>query len=160
MKSPSASLPSRLGALAAAERDAEREVARLRAGAGQHQVAEARQARQRLGARAAGPAEPRQFGEAARGQRRQRRGAELAALDDAGRDRQHVLGRAADLDAAHVGGVIGPEGRRAQRLRQRARQRFVAAPRASPRSAARARRRRRSSGPTGSPASRPARPRR
>ncbi|MHC2474845.1 hypothetical protein ACVJF0_005822 [Bradyrhizobium elkanii] len=44
---------------------------------------------------------------------------------DAGGDRQHVLGRAADLDAAHVGGVIGPEGRRAERLDQRACERFV-----------------------------------
>ena len=46
-------------------------------------------------------------------------GAEPAAGDDAGRDGEHVLGRAADLDAAHVGRMIGPEGARAERLRQR-----------------------------------------
>ena len=40
-------------------------------------------------------------------------------------DRQHVLGRAADLDAAHVGRLIGPEGARRQRLGQLRRQRLV-----------------------------------
>ena len=77
VNAPSASL-SRGRRLAAAERDAEREIARLRAGAGQDQVAEAGKARQGFAARAAGAAEPHQFAEAARGQRRQRRGAELA----------------------------------------------------------------------------------
>ena len=50
-----------------------------------------------------GLAETDQFGEAARGQRRRGAGAEPAAGDDAGGDGEHVLRRAADLDAAHVG---------------------------------------------------------
>ena len=94
----------------AAERDAEGEIARLWARAGQDQVAEARETGQRLAACAAGAAEAHQLGEAAGGERRLRRGAELATRDNAGGDRQHVLGGAADLDAAHVGGVIGAEG--------------------------------------------------
>ena len=49
----------------------------------------------------------------------------MPADHDAGGDRQHVLGRATDLDAANVRGVIGPEGGRAQRLHQVARQPFI-----------------------------------
>ena len=80
-------------------------------------------ARHGFAARAAGAAEPHQFAEAARGQRRLRRGAELAADHDAGGDREHVLRGAADLDAADIRGVIGPEGRRPQRLHELGRKR-------------------------------------
>src|SRR6185312_631366 len=97
--------------LAAAKCDAESKVARLQAGATQDQVAETGKARQRFAARAAGAAQAREFAEAARGERRQRRGTEFSPFDDAGGDRQHILGRAADLDTANVRGVIGPEGR-------------------------------------------------
>jgi hypothetical protein len=111
--------------LAAAERNAEREIARLRAGAAQDQIAEAgRPASVSARAPQARPSRA-QFAEAARGQRGLRRGAELAADHDAGRDRQHVLGGATDLDAADVGGVIGPERRRAQRLHEAAGQLFL-----------------------------------
>ena len=54
---------------------------------------------------------------AARGAR-----AEAAAGDDSGSDGEHVLGGAADLDAAQIGGMVGAEARRADRLRERARQ--------------------------------------
>ena len=62
--------------------------------------------------RAESSAEAEQLGEAARDQRGGGAGAEPAAGDDAGGDRQHVLGRAADLDAAHVGRMIGTEASR------------------------------------------------
>ena len=52
-----------------AERQAEGKVARLRAYAAQDQVAEAGEAGERLAAGAEGAAEPRQFGEAAGGER-------------------------------------------------------------------------------------------
>ena len=57
-----------------------------------------------------------ELGKAARGQRGRGAGAEPAAGHDAGRDRQHVLGGAADLDAAHVGRMIGPERRPSRSL--------------------------------------------
>ena len=146
--------------LAFAERDAEREVARLRARAGEDEVAQAGQAGQRLGLRPEGAAETHQLGEAARRERRRGARAEPASGHDSRRDRQHVLGGAADLDPAHIGRMIGAEARRADRLGQRGGKRRRRPPRASRRSACRARRRRRSSGPRGSPAPRPARTRR
>ena len=88
-----------LQALALAELDAERHVARLRAAAGEHQVAEARQARQRLAPRAERRAEAHHLGEAARDQRGMRAGAEFLAGDDAGGDGIDILHRAADLGA-------------------------------------------------------------
>ena len=112
---------------ALAERDAEREIARLRRRAGEDEIAEPRKAGQRLGARAERAAEARKLRKAARHQRCGRARAELAAGHDAGRDREHVLGRAADLDAAHVGRVIGAEGRRAERARERGGGRFIRA---------------------------------
>ena len=45
--------------------------------------------------------------------------AKPAPGDHAGRDGQHILGGAAKLDPAHVGGAIGPEGGRADRLGKR-----------------------------------------
>ncbi len=95
----------------AAQRDAVGEVARLDARAGEHQVAEAGEAHQRFGAGAERLGEAAQFGEAARDQRGERAGAELAAGDDAGGDGEHVLHRAADLDADDVGLGVGAEGR-------------------------------------------------
>ena len=119
VNAPSASLPSARAAFA--ERDAEREVARLRRRAGEDQVAEARKAGQRLAARAearpkrASSAKPRVTSAAVA------LAPSLRPCDDAGRDREHVLCRAADLDAAHVGCVIGPERLRAERAGERVR---------------------------------------
>ena len=115
----------RLRLLPSAERDAEGEVARLRARAVSIKSPRPERPIMRLRLGAIGPAEAHQLGEAARDQRRRGAGAEPAAGNDAGGDRQHVLGGAADLDAAHVGRMIGPEGRRADRLRQRGRKRLV-----------------------------------
>ena len=55
--------------LAAAKRDAERKVARLRTRAGQDQIAEARQTGQCFAARATGPSKPGELGKTAGGQR-------------------------------------------------------------------------------------------
>ncbi len=63
--------------LAAPEREAEREIARLRGRAAEQEIAKSRQAGQRLGARAAGAAQPGELAEAARGQRGERGGAEI-----------------------------------------------------------------------------------
>ena len=106
--------------LAFAERDAEREIARLRTRTGQDKVAKTGQSGQGLRPRAERLAEAEQLSEPARGQRRCRAGAEPAAGNDAGGDREHVLGGAADLDAAHVARMIGPE-RARSRARGRAR---------------------------------------
>ena len=121
---PSASLPPPASATAAPlpERDAEREIARLRGRAGEHEIAEAREAHQRVRPRAERLAETPEFGEAARDQRRARAGAEPEPRRDAAGDREHVLRRAADLDAAHVGRMIEPQIRALQR-RGRARPR-------------------------------------
>ena len=157
VNSPSASL-SRAACSPRPSAIAEREIARLRAGAGQDQVAQARKSRQGFAARAAGAAEPQQFGEAARGQGRLRRGAQFAADHDAGGDRQHVFGGAADLDAANIGGC-DMAGTSASPAPEPARSRVPhRAPPASPRSAGRARHRRQSSAPTGSRHRVPARP--
>ena len=112
--------------IAATHGHAIRVIARLRARAGEDHVAEPGQAGQRLGACAERAAEAKQLGEAARHQRGVGAGAEPAAGDDAGGDGEHVLGGAADLDAAHVGGMIGPQRRRAERARQRHRHCLVA----------------------------------
>ncbi len=103
VKTPSARPPwISTGLLAAAETDAEREIARLRARAGEQEIAEAGQARHGFRLGAISLAEADQLGKAACGERRERAGAEAAPGDDAGGDGQHVLGGAADLDAAHV----------------------------------------------------------
>src|SRR4051812_3964737 len=95
--------------LATPERDPERQIARLWAGAGQYRVAKAEKPRQVFAARAAGAAEPRQFAKSPRGQGCLRRRPHVAADHDACGNRQHVFGGAADLDAANIGGVIWPE---------------------------------------------------
>ena len=76
--------------------------------------------------RAEGVAEPAQFGKAARHQRRRRARAEAASGGDAAGDREHVLGRAADLDAADVGRVVEAEVRPVQKAAERAGERLVA----------------------------------
>ena len=85
------------------------------------------QAHERHGSRAEGVAEPAQLGEAARDERRARARAQAPACGDAAGDRKHVLGRAADLDAANVARVIEPEIRPVQKPAKRSRQRVVRA---------------------------------
>ena len=112
-------------ALAAPQRQADAHVARLRAGAGEHQVAEAAEAGDRLGLAAQRHGQPGQLGEAARHQRGVGAAAEAAALDDAAGDRQHVLDRPAGFRADHVAADVGAEGRRGERLGERPGQRLV-----------------------------------
>ena len=159
---PSASLPPAASASARAppERQAEGEIARLRGRAGEHEIAKARKAHQRVRPGPEGVAEAPELGKAARDQRGAGAGAEPEPRRDAAGDGEHVLGRAADFDAAHVGRMIEPEVRRLQRAAKRGRQRLRLARPASPRSAGRRRRRRQSSGRRGSRAAIPARPRR
>ena len=104
--------------MAAAEIDAEGEIARLRRRAGEQEIAKPGQAHHGFRLGAVGFAETHKFGKAARGQRGKRAGAEPATGNDAGGDGQHVLGRAADLYSAHVARMIGPERCRADGLRQ------------------------------------------
>ena len=93
------------------ERETIGEIAGLRRGAAQHHVAEAGQAHQRLRLAAIGLAEAAQFGETARDQRGAGALAIAEADGDAGRDGEHVLGRAADLDAARIVRMVDAEGR-------------------------------------------------
>ena len=102
---------------AAAERKTEAPVAREIAGAGQHEIAETGEAHQRFGARAERGAEAHHFGEAARDQAGARVESQLHAIGDAGRDREHVLHRAAELGAEHVAAGVRAEERRVQHLR-------------------------------------------
>ena len=60
-------------------------------------------------------AETPEFRKPPRDQGRPRAGTESEARSDAAGDREHVLRRAADLDAAHVGRVIEPQVRTLQR---------------------------------------------
>ena len=78
-----------------------------------------------VGPRAQRLAEASHLRKAARDERRMRAGPELAALDDAGRDRQHVLDRAAELHAHHVARPVEPQRARAERDGQRLAQRLV-----------------------------------
>ena len=161
VKTPSAS-PAWIacGLLAAAEIDAEGEIARLRARAGQQEIAETGQAHHGLRLRAIGPAETDQFGKAARGQRRQGAGAEPAAGDDRRRrwrarssPRRRSRRRARrrnDKAGTSPSRPPAPARRRACRR----------LPPASPPSAGRAPHRRQSSARTRSPAPRSARIRR
>src|SRR3989442_12142124 len=75
-----------------AERDAEREVPRLRARAGEDEIPETGETGERFDAGAERAAEPDQLGKAARGQRRGGARTEAASGDDTGGDREHVLG--------------------------------------------------------------------
>ena len=98
--------------LAAAEPLAERPVARQRRGAGRHQVTEPGQPgeRQRVGAELG--TQPGRLGQPAGDQRRDGVVAEAHALRDAARQRDHVLDRAAELAADHVGVGVRTEVRR------------------------------------------------
>ena len=126
VNAPSASGPvAHRGLLAAADGEPEREIARLRRGSREDEIAEAREAHQRIGLGAIGAAEAGELGEAAGDQCGLGAGAEVAPGDDAAGDGEHVLGGAADLDAAHVGRVIDAESRRAQRLGERGCELFV-----------------------------------
>ena len=92
--------------------------------------------------------QPRHLGQAAGDERGQRVVAEAEAVDDAGGDGDHVLQRAAELDADHVLARIQAQRRPAELvLDVTARRRRRATPRRPP-SAARGRARRRSSVPT------------
>jgi hypothetical protein len=64
-----------------------------------------------------------QFGKAARDDRGARALAEPGADDDAGGNRQHVLGRPADLDAGHIIGVVDAQTRTGDQPRPRCRAR-------------------------------------
>ena len=84
--------------LAAAKALTQREIARIRRGAGEDEVAEACQTGERFGLRAARQAETRHFGKAAADQRRARVEAKSGAVDDAARDREDIL----DLSLIHI----------------------------------------------------------
>ncbi len=124
---PSARPPrARFGcARAASERQAKSEIARLRRGAGQNEIAEPGKTHQRRSARPESLAKTAELGETAGGERGDRARAKPAAGGDAAGDRQHVLRRAADLDAANVGRMIEAQSRPAQRVAERPRQLFV-----------------------------------
>ena len=71
-------------------------------------------------------AKPRDFGKAARDQRRARIQPQAQAIGDAGGDRHHVLHRAADLDADQIRAVVDPHASAVQQRRGFARERGVA----------------------------------
>ncbi len=98
-----------------AEGKTEREIARLRRRAGQHQIAEAGQPHQRFRSCAVNPGETRHFGKAAGDQRGAGVIPHAAAGDDATGDGQHVLDGAAQLGANHIVGGIDAELRAAER---------------------------------------------
>ena len=104
---------------AAAELDPDLAVAAQIPGAGQHQVAEAAQAGERVAPPAFGNRQPRHLRQPARDQRRERVVAEPKPFDTAGRDRDDVLQRAADLDAGDVVVDVEPEAAAAEVLLHR-----------------------------------------
>ena len=113
-------------ALTPAERQPETEVAARRTSAGQQQVAEPRQPHHCLRASPQRHGQPRQFGQAARDQGGTGVLAETRADHRAGRDGDHVLGRAADLRADRVVVAVEPEGRCAEQRGDRRAQAGVA----------------------------------
>ena len=104
---------------------AESEVARMRRGTGQNKIAEPRKAHERRSSRPESLAKATELGETAGNERGDRARAKPASGGDAAGDRQHVLCRAADLDAANVGRMVKPQSRAAQRIAERARQLFI-----------------------------------
>ena len=100
---------SLLRGLAGRECETEAPVARLVVRTGQDQVTQAGEAHEGLLLGAQCDAEPHHLRQAARDQRDAGVGAEPEAVGDARADRQHVLDCAADLDADHVAGSVGPE---------------------------------------------------
>src|SRR5574337_1846220 len=115
-----------LDAGAAAERKTEGEIARLPRGASEDKIAEPRKPHERRGAGAKSLSEPAQFRKAARDQRRPGACAESPSGSNAAGDREHVLGRAANLDAANVGRMVKAQVRPVQEPAERARERAVA----------------------------------
>ena len=150
----------RLRVLAAGEIDPESEVARLRARTGEDQIAETGKPRHRLRLAAIGSCRTAPVRQSRASSAPPPRWRQSAAGNNAGGDGEHVLGGAADLDAAHVGGVVRTKARRADRLREFAGKLVVIRCGSVPPSAGRAPRRRQSSVRTKSPASRQARIRR
>src|SRR5262249_23253990 len=102
---------NRIRLLAAPKLDAKREVARLRARTGQQKVAKTGKPHHCFGLAAIRSAEAHELSKAPRGQRRQRACAKTASGDHACGNGKHVFGRAAELDAANVVGMIRAEGR-------------------------------------------------
>ena len=151
MNAPSASfvLRGRRAAQPFAEREPERIIARLRARAGQHQIAKPRQAGKRFRACAVGAAEPHQLGKAARGQRRRGAGAKPAARRRCPTAIASTFLAAPPISTPRtIGRMIRTESGRSERVRKCGAPSLRPQRRASPRSAGRARHRRRSSGPT------------
>ena len=87
---------------ATAERHSDLAVAAQASGTCQHQVTEAAQSGQRVTASAFGKRKPRDLGKPAGDQRRERVLTQTQPLRHAGRNRDHVLQRAADLHAGDV----------------------------------------------------------
>ena len=101
---------------AAAELDTDVAIAAEIARARQHEIAETAEAGQRVAPPAFRARKPRDFDQAARDERRHRVVAEAEPLDHAGGDRDHVLQRAADLDAGDVVAHIQAQARPAELL--------------------------------------------
>src|SRR6202034_2928594 len=94
---------------AGSKRQAKSEVARLRRGAGQNKIAEPRKAHQRRSARPESLAKTAKLGETAGRERGDGARAQPAAGGDPAGDCEHILGGAADLDAADVGRMVKPQ---------------------------------------------------
>src|SRR5436190_793904 len=112
--------------LAPCERDAELAVARETPGAREDEVAQAREPREGRGHRAERHGEPRHLGEPPRDERSARVLAETEPVDEAGRDRHHVLQRPARLDAHDVAVRVESELARTEPLLELAGERVVA----------------------------------
>ena len=82
--------------------DAQRAIPAQRAGARQHEIADPGEPRERGGARAERHAEASHFGQSTRDEGGARVVAQTDPLDDARRDRHHVLQRAAELHTDNV----------------------------------------------------------
>src|SRR4029079_4406436 len=95
------------------------------AGAGEDEVAEAGQAGEGFRPRTKLAPEAHKLREAAGDESPCGTPAERASRHDAGRDGEHVLCRAADLDAAQVGRMVGTKGRRAERFGELFRDGFI-----------------------------------
>ena len=103
--------------LAGADAPADREIARLALGAGEHQVAEAGEAGEGLRPAAETAAEPRHLGQAARDQGRSSVGAVSQTIGNPRGYGQHVLDRAAELHADYVIAGVGAKLRTVKQFR-------------------------------------------
>jgi hypothetical protein len=86
------------------------EIARVRAGRRQHQIAEAGQAHQRLGTGTEFDAQPGEFGKRTGDERGAGAFAQAHAVDDSASDGVDVLGGAAERDADEIIAGVGAEG--------------------------------------------------